>query len=191
MDAILEATAQVLTARGYDGTTTKLIAERAGVSVGSLYQYFPNKDALIDELVEQQCVEMTEALIALLPKLRELGLRGGAPLFSRALLDRHRDRPYRRQALFLCLGRVLGFERVDAFLANIEATLTDVFSESEELIRPEPELAARVITRALSGVFEQSLRRDPELFLDARLSEELVILMLGYLMPEESDRSGA
>ncbi len=189
VDAILEATAQVLTARGYDGLTTTLIAERAGVSVGSLYQYFPNKDALIAELVERQFVEMTEQLIALMPKLRELGLQGIAPLVSRTLLDAHAERPYRRQALFVSAARVLGFERVDAFLANLELSLEEVFSDSEELIRPTPELAARVMVRALGGFIEQTMRRDPELFLDPQLPEELVILMLGYLMPEESGQT--
>ena len=52
-DAILEATAQVLVEHGYAGANTNLIAERAGVSVGSLYQYFPNKDALVAALHER------------------------------------------------------------------------------------------------------------------------------------------
>lgn len=47
VDAILQATAQVLVRDGYQKATTNRIAERAGVSVGTLYQYFPNKDALV------------------------------------------------------------------------------------------------------------------------------------------------
>jgi AcrR family transcriptional regulator len=45
--AILEAAAGILETRGMEGLNTNLVAQRAGVSVGSLYQYFPNKDALI------------------------------------------------------------------------------------------------------------------------------------------------
>ncbi|WP_259782428.1 TetR/AcrR family transcriptional regulator [Aestuariispira ectoiniformans] len=59
VDAMLTATAQVLQVEGYDKTTTARIAERAGVSVGSLYQYFPNKDALIAALIRQH----TDALL--------------------------------------------------------------------------------------------------------------------------------
>lgn len=44
---ILEAAAQVFTARGYQKTTTNHIAERAGVSVGTIYEYYPNKDVLL------------------------------------------------------------------------------------------------------------------------------------------------
>lgn len=48
---LLNATAQTLAERGLDGTTTNHIAERAGVSIGSLYQYFPDKESLIEALL--------------------------------------------------------------------------------------------------------------------------------------------
>jgi len=47
---IVEAAAQVLTRHGYERTTTNLIADRAGISVGTIYEYFPNKDVLLNEL---------------------------------------------------------------------------------------------------------------------------------------------
>ena len=53
VDTILEAAAQVFTELGYAACTTNKIAERAGISIGSLYQYFPNKDAIIVSLTEQ------------------------------------------------------------------------------------------------------------------------------------------
>ncbi len=49
-DVILEAAAQVLEAHGYDKTTTNRVAERAGVSIGTIYEYYPNKDALLSDL---------------------------------------------------------------------------------------------------------------------------------------------
>jgi AcrR family transcriptional regulator len=54
-DAIVEATAQVLLEEGYDGFTTVRAAERAGVSIGSLYQYFPNKAALASAVIDRCC----------------------------------------------------------------------------------------------------------------------------------------
>jgi len=53
VDAILTATARILTQEGYDRATTNRIAELAGVSIGSLYQYFPSKEALVTSLAEQ------------------------------------------------------------------------------------------------------------------------------------------
>lgn len=53
VEAILDAAAGVFGERGYGGGTTNHIAERAGVSIGSLYQYFPNKDAILAGLMER------------------------------------------------------------------------------------------------------------------------------------------
>lgn len=55
-DAILEATAQILVERGYAATTTNHIAKRAGISIGSLYQYFPNKEAIAVDLLQRHIV---------------------------------------------------------------------------------------------------------------------------------------
>ena len=52
--AILEASAQVLRQHGYKSATTNRIANRAGVSVGTVYQYFSNKDEILDALLEQE-----------------------------------------------------------------------------------------------------------------------------------------
>lgn len=60
VDALVEATARVVVEDGYDGATTKRIAEVAGVSVGSLYQYFPGKDALVFALARSHA----EAVLA-------------------------------------------------------------------------------------------------------------------------------
>jgi len=52
--AIVDATGRVLVRHGYAGCTTKRVAEVAGVGIGSLYEYFPNKDALVAAVVEQE-----------------------------------------------------------------------------------------------------------------------------------------
>src|ERR1700751_1586856 len=54
VDLILEASAQILANRGEEALTTNHIAERAGFSIGTLYQYFPNRDAILDALIERE-----------------------------------------------------------------------------------------------------------------------------------------
>lgn len=63
VNRLVEATAQVLEEVGPQGTSTNKIAARAGVAIGSIYQYFPNKEALIDALIEDRLQRM-EALSA-------------------------------------------------------------------------------------------------------------------------------
>jgi AcrR family transcriptional regulator len=54
VSAILEATVRVLLKHGYEGCTTRLVAEVAGVGIGSVYEYFPNKEALIAAVIERE-----------------------------------------------------------------------------------------------------------------------------------------
>src|SRR3954452_2443332 len=58
VDALVEATARILVRDGFDRASTNRIAEEAGVSVGSLYQYFPGKEALVAALIEKHIDEM-------------------------------------------------------------------------------------------------------------------------------------
>src|ERR1700677_3879026 len=62
VDAILEATIQVLLSVGKQRLTTTRVASRAGVSVGTLYQYFPNKSALLQAVLRRHLDEVTEAV---------------------------------------------------------------------------------------------------------------------------------
>src|SRR5215468_1795298 len=58
VDAIIQATARVLIEDGYDRASTNRIAQAAGVSIGSLYQYFPSKEALVSALVDEHVSRM-------------------------------------------------------------------------------------------------------------------------------------
>ena len=58
VDAVVEATAQILREGGPEAATTNRIAERAGVSIGSLYQYFPNKTALYTAVSERHVTKL-------------------------------------------------------------------------------------------------------------------------------------
>src|ERR1700759_2137679 len=58
VDALVEATARILVREGFDKASTNRIAEAAGVSVGSLYQYFPSKEALVAAVIDRHSQEI-------------------------------------------------------------------------------------------------------------------------------------
>ena len=101
-DAILDAAAQLFERLGYAGATTNKIAERAGVSIGSLYQYFPNKDALLYALGERHVRALSERLEALFGTLRENPptLEDGVRVLYEALADLHRHDPHLHRLLY-------------------------------------------------------------------------------------------
>ncbi|MCC6849220.1 MAG: TetR/AcrR family transcriptional regulator [Deltaproteobacteria bacterium] len=99
VDAIVKAAAQVFSRRGYAGTTTNHIAERAGVSIGSLYEYFPSKDALLAAIMEAHIAEaeavLTRAAAEVAGRARDLG--GTIRHLVRAMIALHaRDRELHR-----------------------------------------------------------------------------------------------
>ena len=68
VQSIIDASAQILERHGYEAATTNRIAERAGTSVGTLYQYFNNKDEIFDALVEREANAYLLSLKKALPK---------------------------------------------------------------------------------------------------------------------------
>ena len=95
MDEILAAAAQVFETHGYAGGTTNRIAERAGVSVGTLYQYFPSKEAMAVALLERHIAETSRNLHEWVGHMvaERHGLREALQDYVRGMLEMHAARP--------------------------------------------------------------------------------------------------
>jgi AcrR family transcriptional regulator len=91
--AILEAAAHILEEQGLEGYNTNAIAERAGVSVGSLYQYFPNKDALTSALSRQSREGLLEALDAALAENEAMDFDATLAALCHAAVSQQQVRP--------------------------------------------------------------------------------------------------
>jgi AcrR family transcriptional regulator len=101
VDSIFEATIQVLLARGLDTITTTQIAERAGVGVGSIYQYFPNKNALLAAVVQRHVGEVVDTTIAACRSVHGAGIREMCATMMTAFVDAKTRRPEVSRALYL------------------------------------------------------------------------------------------
>jgi AcrR family transcriptional regulator len=104
--AILQATAQVLMTNGYDGTTTNLVAEKAGVSIGSLYEYFPNKESLVAALASVHVAELMARVDAVLSMPIDETPRAVVAALIRAGLDAHRIDPALHKVLVEQVPRI-------------------------------------------------------------------------------------
>jgi AcrR family transcriptional regulator len=105
VSSILEAAGQILLADGLRGFNTNRIAERAGVSIGTLYGYFPNKRAILIALARQLLQEDGKTVLSILDENHD----GQARKIVRALLERHRrNTAYRRIVISTYLGEGLG-----------------------------------------------------------------------------------
>jgi AcrR family transcriptional regulator len=93
IEAILEATAQIVERQGEAAFTTNHVAERAGVSIGSLYQYFPDKRAILREMAKRETIALREAAAKMTGKDRDqqyvyrlIGAFAGRPKLRRLVV---------------------------------------------------------------------------------------------------------
>ncbi len=98
-EAILEAATRILQAGGHSAITTNLVAETAGISVGSLYQYFPSKEAILSELVTRMRLSMSERLADASLIAQDLPLRQAIPLLMEAAVHQYATEPRLTAAL--------------------------------------------------------------------------------------------
>jgi AcrR family transcriptional regulator len=155
VDVVLKAAAQVFSSRGYAGGTTNHLAERAGVSIGTLYEYFPNKDALLVALMEHHIHEGERVLQRAAAEMagRTVGIRTSVLHFVRAMVEFHAHERALHRVLFeeTPLPR-----RVQQTLAQLEQRVTD---QIESLIRGAPDvsvenpaLTAAIVVQAVEGL---------------------------------------
>jgi len=184
VDAILKAASRILVDEGYEATTTRGVAERAGVSIGSLYQYFPSKEALVMAIAERQMervrIHVTEALAdaanAPLPEV--------ARLLAQGIIGAYAENPRLYQEVFE-QGPRFGLGGTSRALhQRIESVVRSFLTQHAGSLRPRNlDLATFVIVRTIRGVILSAATERPELFSDPELSQELSALMLGYLVP--------
>jgi AcrR family transcriptional regulator len=189
VEAVVEAAAQVLVTDGYDGLTTTRVAERAGVSVGTLYQYFPDKDGLVAALVESHLAAEEAALTAAFADFEEAGGLAAVPLpeavdrLVGAFVGVFAESPERSSALYAQVpyvkwqGGVLGVARrtTEAVTALLQAHAPDVR-------RPDPALAAFVVVHAVDTLTQRAVAERPADVASGAVTAEAVDLVRRYLL---------
>jgi AcrR family transcriptional regulator len=186
VQALLDATARVLTKEGYDRASTNRIAATAGVSVGSLYQYFPNKEALVAALVARHNREMLDLLREALKEVASLDLATAIAKLVRAAVDAHRVDP--------ALHRVFD-EQVPRMgqLAKIEALQGETFrlvrsyleGRRNEIAVRDLDAATSILVTTVEALTHQFVIHKPEPREGERerFIDEVTRLVVGYLMP--------
>lgn len=111
VDRIVDAASRVLIAHGYDGTSANRIAQEAGVSPGSLYQYFPNKDAIIVALLDRYSADVTARIAGRLASLLDAPPRTIIESVLDALIEALAERRELLGAVYDEIPRRDGIER--------------------------------------------------------------------------------
>lgn len=178
---MLDAAAQVFSEYGYSASTTNRIAEYARLSIGSLYQYFPNKDAILRALMEQH-VEAGMTLLAQriadgLPERLDATLR----IVVRAAIENHSDDPGLHRVLFEEAPRSPAFlDRLHSLEDRAVASTAQLLAQYSEVNVNDSATAARVIVVTIESLVHRLIATPAPV--PAAVVEDVIVTMLcGYL----------
>jgi AcrR family transcriptional regulator len=171
--SIIEAAAQVLEAEGFDGFNTNAVAARAGVSIGSLYQYFPGKDALTVALIRRETERFHEDVAVALTQ------RSG-----KAALEYLIGAAVRQQLQRPELARLLDIEegrpslRDEVAKPELEAIATEIVKRAIPG-HPHPDVAAADLFAMVRGIVDAAGERGETDI--ANLDYRVKAAVFGYL----------
>lgn len=175
----MQAAADILVKSGWERFTTNSIAERAGVNIGSLYQFFPNKEAIAAELQLRHSAQSRKKLVDALSRLSsQRSLREALSLLVGAIVAEHRIAPAVHRAIAEELPKSFKLppedeEAVDAqVLSALLPFMTNV---------PDPHFAARVARITAHAVIHEAAASKMDMLNRPDFVEEVVSLLEPYL----------
>ena len=188
VDAIFKATIQVLLSDGERRLTTTRVAERAGVSVGTMYQYFPHKQALLYAVVQQHLTEFVEGFEVVCAQIENKPLATIAEAMTEAFVEIKTRQPDVSRALYKIAAsldteelRVNVSRRLQAACSRALASATDARFDAL------PDIAFTLLT-AMNGTTRAVFELGAEARLVELLRTHMQILCRGYLEAAASNR---
>jgi AcrR family transcriptional regulator len=189
VETLIEATARVIAKKGLDGTTTPNIAEAAGVSVGSLYQYFDGKEALVAALLEKMVGDLTQILETQALQGATLNLREMTKLSLMLTMNFMHS----NEGLYLELARNwhrLPVNRVADVLEQYIFEAGRLYFLQHQLEYPVRDLPVRLYITYNSALFTlmRTVSQENSRFSKEAVVEGLADMITGYIM-QEAQRS--
>jgi AcrR family transcriptional regulator len=183
VEAILEATARVLTRDGYDHLSTNRVALQAGVSIGSLYQYFPSKEALVAALIDRHREMMMSVFFRRMSEVSGAPCAVAARVLVRALVEAHAADPKLHRTLH---EQVPSVGRLGHLLDDIEvraagAVRAYLDAHRDELRIEDIETATFVVVHAVEAITHAAVLTRPKGISIDRFIEETTDMVVSYL----------
>jgi AcrR family transcriptional regulator len=182
VEAILESTARILAEEGYDKANTNYIAQRAGISVGSLYQYFPNKESLMAALLKQHSNEIAELIESKLNNLFNSPPKIVVPELVKAVITAHSIDPQLHQVLNEEIPRSERLQHVENADKRIAELLQAYLIRWSDYIQPQNlEITIFIVSRTVESLCHSAVIERPGFVSDGQFEKEVSNLLISYL----------
>jgi len=181
VDAILSATIQVLLAEGQERLTTTRVAYRAGVSVGTLYQYFPNKKALLRAVLERHLDEVVSSIERACREYRSCSLDEMASGVITAFLEAKMKSVRTSAALYAVAADVDGNRIAREAGRRTCDALASMLASGTAKLETEPMRLAELLHGAMTGIARRLIESPTPHKLHESYRAELIRLVSAYL----------
>ena len=184
VNALLDATARILVREGFDKASTNRIAEVAGVSVGSLYQYFPSKEALVAAIIDRHNREVMQVVRGELADAMNQPIEQAVRKLVAMAVKAHRIDPKLHRVLAEQIPRVGRLEKVETFnRANYALFQAYLERHRAEIRAVDLELAAFVCVTSIEALTHTAVLHHKIVSDEAMeaLVDEATRLVVGYL----------
>jgi AcrR family transcriptional regulator len=181
VDAILSATIQVLLAAGRDRLTTTRVAHRAGVSVGTLYQYFPNKQALLRAVLGRHLGEVVSAVERACLQNHDRPLHEMASALVNAFLDAKMKSVRTSTALYAIANDVEGARIGREMARGICDAIAAMLATAPVVLTTEPMRLAEMLHGVFTGTARRLIESPHPHQIQASYRAELIRLASAYL----------
>ena len=182
VEVILDAAARILVKDGYELFTTNRVAERAGVSVGSLYQYFPNKESLLAELMRLHVEELERGIVAITEGAAKRPLAETVRALVEDNVRAHLVDPELHRVLSEEVPRLGPLDWRTAYGERCTSRVRDALEQRRsELAVNDLDLAVYLVTGAVESAIHDVVADRPEDLRSGALAEELTRMIVVYL----------
>ncbi len=182
VDAILMATAHILQTEGFDRASTNRVAKLAGVSIGSLYQYFPNRHAMVATLRRRHEEWFRECLHAEFARIAALPLRDALRRLVDLLIDLHLINPELQKTLDTREADSESHHGDPEGERRLRELAVEYLETHRDEVRPKDlDLSVFLCDEVLEALVHGTARRCPERLRDAAFRDELTELLTRYL----------
>lgn len=186
VDALVEATARILVKEGFEKTSTNRIAEIAGVSVGSLYQYFPSKEALVAAVIDRHNQEIMGIVRATLVEVADMPIERAVRRLVTVAIDAHRINPKLHRVLAEQIPRASKLD-VEAFSREVHTLVRGYLdSHRKEMRKIDLDVATFICVSAIEAIAHNTVLNQAETLPDKMvrtLVDETTRMVVGYLRP--------
>lgn len=191
VDAILEAATRILLSKGMNNLTTNHVAELAGVSIGSLYQYFSNKESIVVGLIEYHKESEQKRISIIMNQLEKnptcqkskMKRKSNIRLVVKEFIDIHAENLELSRILHKQTQKFPIYHSLENTTSFFTRRLHSLLNKVDKTTPKENFTRAYILANFLDSMIQNTLIQEPKLFTKPEFVDEMVNMSMGYLQP--------